>query len=65
MRNTFAETLYQSSRAREDVYVVVADISPAGPMATFSAEFPQRFINVGVAEQCMICLLYTSPSPRD
>ena len=54
MRNTFAETLYQSSRERDDVYVVVADISPAGSMSTFSAEFPQRFINVGVAEQCMI-----------
>jgi transketolase len=54
VRNTFAETLYQSSRAREDVYVVVADISPAGAMAAFSAEFPERFINVGVAEQCMV-----------
>ena len=54
MRNTFAETLYRSSRDRDDVYVVVADISPAGPMAAFSAERPQRFINVGVAEQCMI-----------
>lgn len=54
MRNTFAETLYHASRGRDDVYVVVADISPAGPMAAFSAEFPHRFINVGVAEQCMI-----------
>jgi transketolase len=54
VRNTFAETLYQASHDRDDVYIVVADISPAGPMATFSAEFPQRFINVGVAEQCMV-----------
>lgn len=54
MRNTFADTLYRSSRSRHDVYVVVADISPAGAMAAFSTEFPERFVNVGVAEQCMV-----------
>lgn len=54
MRNTFAETLYRCSRARQDVYVVVADISPAGAMSAFSTEFPDRFVNVGVAEQCMV-----------
>jgi transketolase len=54
VRNTFAETLYLSSRERDDVYLVVADISPAGSMERFRSEFPQRFINVGVAEQCMV-----------
>ena len=34
--------------------MVVADISPAGSMAKFSEEYPDRFINVGVAEQVMI-----------
>jgi transketolase len=33
---------------------VVADISPAGSMAPFREEFPDHFINVGVAEQNMI-----------
>jgi transketolase len=54
MRNTFADSLYRASRERDDVYVVVADISPAGAMAAFSTQFPHRFINVGVAEQCMV-----------
>jgi transketolase len=54
VRNTFADTLYEAGRARDDIYIVVADISPAGSMAKFSAEFPRRFINVGVAEQCMV-----------
>ena len=54
MRNTFAETLYKAARSRPDVYIVVADISPAGSMAKFGTEFPERFINVGVAEQSMI-----------
>jgi transketolase len=54
VRNTFSETLYAEATANPDVYIVVADISPAGSMAKFSSEYPERFINVGVAEQGMI-----------
>lgn len=54
MRNTFSETLYAEATTNPDVYIVVADISPAGSMAKFSSEYPERFINVGVAEQSMI-----------
>ncbi len=54
MRNTFAETLYGFAQADPRIYVVAADISPAGPMAKFAADSPERFINVGVAEQVMI-----------
>ncbi len=54
MRNTFAEVLYQLGCEDERIHIVVADISPAGPMAKFRERFPHRFINVGVAEQVMI-----------
>jgi transketolase len=54
MRNTFAESLYEAATKNPDVYIVVSDISPAGSMAKFSTEYPERFINVGVAEQSMI-----------
>ncbi len=54
MRNTFSETLYECAKADPRIYIVVADISPAGSMAKFQAEYPERFINVGVAEQVMI-----------
>jgi len=54
MRNTFAEVLYELGCEDERVCIVVADISPAGPMAKFRERFPERFINVGVAEQSMI-----------
>src|SRR5262245_42424294 len=54
MRNTFSEALYQAASSNPDVYIVVADISPAGSMAKFSQQYPARFINVGVAEQSMI-----------
>lgn len=54
MRNTFSETLYECAKADSNIYIVVADISPAGSMAKFQTEYPERFINVGVAEQLMI-----------
>ena len=54
MRDAFARTLYQIAKEDPRVVIVVADISPAGSMAQFRAEFPERFINVGVAEQSMI-----------
>ncbi len=54
MRNTFSEALYDEAKKNPEIYIVVADISPAGSMAKFSTEYPERFINVGVAEQSMI-----------
>ena len=54
MRNTFSETLYECAKADPSIFIVVADISPAGSMAKFQTEYPERFINVGVAEQSMI-----------
>jgi transketolase len=56
MRNAVAETLYELAKTDPRICVVVADISPAGAMEKFRAEFPERFINVGVAEASMIAL---------
>lgn len=56
MRNQFAESLYQVACADEKIAIIVADISPAGSMEQFRREFPERFINVGVAEQSMVGL---------
>ncbi|KAB2919037.1 MAG: transketolase [Hyphomicrobiaceae bacterium] len=54
MRNTFSEALYDAATKNPNIYIVVSDISPAGSMAKFSSQYPDRFINVGVAEQSMI-----------
>ena len=54
MRNTFSETLYECAKADPRVAIVVADISPVGSMEKFRQEYPERFINVGVAEQVMV-----------
>jgi transketolase len=56
MRNAFARTLHQCAREQGNIFVVAADISPAGSMGDFRNDFPDQFINVGVAEQSMISL---------
>lgn len=54
MRNKFSETLANLANKNKNIYIVVADISPAGKMETFQKNHSERFINVGVAEQTMI-----------
>lgn len=54
MRNTFAKVFYELAKVDEKLSLIVADISPAGAMDNFRTEFPERFINTGVAEQIMI-----------
>lgn len=54
MRNKFSESLYSIAKDNVDIYLVAADISPAGSMEKFRREYPSRFINVGVAEQAMV-----------
>lgn len=56
MRDTFSRALYAVAKQNPRIFIVVADISPAASMAPYRAEFPDRFINVGVAEQSMIGL---------
>ncbi len=54
MRDAFSEQLYKEALKDKRIYIVVADISPAGSMLKFRQKFPDRFINVGVSEQSMI-----------
>lgn len=54
MRNTFSNVLYKIAKNDKKIYIVAADISPAGSMEKFRLENPDRFINVGVAEQVMV-----------
>jgi transketolase len=54
MRNKFADAIYDIGKTDDRICTIVADLSPAGSMVNFREEFPERFINVGVAEQSMI-----------
>ena len=54
MRNAFADVIYDIGKIDQRIVMVVADISPAGSIVKFREEYPDRFINTGVAEQSMI-----------
>lgn len=54
MRNKFSDAFFESSIENERLCLIVADISPAGSLAKFRERTPERFINVGVAEQIMV-----------
>jgi transketolase len=54
MRNKFADAIYEVGKKDDRICVLVADLSPAGSMMNFREEFPERFVNCGVAEQSMI-----------
>jgi len=56
MRDAFARAFYETAQVNPKLFMVVADISPASKMTNFKAEFPTRFIDVGVAEQSLIGL---------
>jgi transketolase len=54
MRNAFAHSIYEIAQEIPDTYVVVSDISPVGSIENFREQYPDQFINVGVAEQAMV-----------
>ncbi len=54
MRNKFADAIFEIGSRDKRICALVADISPAGSMVNFRENFPERFVNVGVAEQAMI-----------
>jgi transketolase len=54
MRRAYGEALVELGRRREDVVVLSADVSNSDYSFLFQEAFPQRFINVGIAEQGLI-----------
>lgn len=50
-RDAYGEALKILGKTHEDVVVLDADLSSSTKTAGFGKEFPERFINVGIAEQ--------------
>ena len=50
-RDAYGEALKILGKTNEDVVVLDADLSSSTKTAGFGKEFPERFINVGIAEQ--------------
>ena len=55
MRHEFGKTLVEIARNDPLVYLLVGDIG-YGIFDQFRAEFPERFLNIGICEQSMISL---------
>ena len=64
-RNAYVKTLADLAHEDHRNVGVVNDSVGSSKLDAFKKAFPDRLINVGIAEQDMVCLLYTSPSPRD
>jgi transketolase len=53
-RNSWAKTLAELARCDERIVVVVNDSVGSSKLDGFKTEFPDRLINVGIAEQVMV-----------
>jgi transketolase len=53
-REVYGKTLVDLGRENPDIVVLDADLSPSTMTKYFKSEFPERFFEVGIAEQNMI-----------
>ncbi len=53
-RKGFGRGLLAAGKANEQVVAVCADLTESTQMHMFAEEFPERFVNVGVAEQNLV-----------
>lgn len=53
-REVFGDTLLALGRENTNIVALNADLSGSTKTSVFAKEFPRRFFNTGVAEQCMI-----------
>jgi transketolase len=54
LREVYGKTLVELGRENPDIVVLDADLSPSTMTHYFKKEFPERFFEVGIAEQNMI-----------
>ncbi|TNF53997.1 transketolase family protein, partial [bacterium] len=50
-RDAFGETLLELGRENENIVVLSGDLEDATRAEYFKKEFPERFFNLGIAEQ--------------
>ncbi len=54
MRKAYGEALVELGHVRQDVVVLSADVQSSDFSYMFEAAFPERFINVGIAEPALV-----------
>ena len=53
-KNTYGQTLIELGIENDDVFIVEADLMKASGSEPFKDMFPERYINVGIAEQNLV-----------
>ena len=53
-RAVLGQALLEAAKERDDFYVLSADLGQSSGLSRFRGEFPDRFVNCGIAEQNMI-----------
>ena len=68
-RDYIGKILIDIATNNDKIVVIDSDLSSSVTTNKFQEKFPERFFEIGIAEQNSLgitsCLLYTSPSPRD
>ncbi|MCX6240850.1 MAG: transketolase family protein [Bacteroidetes bacterium] len=55
-RSGFGEAMHELGKTNPDVVALCADLTPSMKLDAFARDFPDRFIEVGIAEANMICI---------
>jgi transketolase len=53
-RATYGQAVLECASERDDFYVLTADLAQSSGLFRFKEVFPERFVNVGIAEQNML-----------
>lgn len=53
-RAVYGQAILEMAKQRDDFYVMSADLCQSSGLVRFKEEFPERFINAGIAEQNMV-----------
>ena len=56
IRDGFGEGLVEAARNDREIVVLTADLEESTRVSEFSKEFPERFFEVGVAEQALVTI---------
>ncbi len=54
MRKSYGDALVQIGTSNKDIVVVDADVSSSTMTSIFAEKFPDRFFNIGIAEESMV-----------
>ena len=63
-RQSYGEALLELGRKNKNIVVLDADLAGATKTSIFAKEFPNRFFDMGIAEQNMISTAVGVASPK-